>query len=146
MFLLLFYLLIIIDHLFNLFIEVLNLIHTRTKNVLLPEKMENEISEEFIIKSKAYNTDKLTISIISSITNFILLMVLIVFCFHYFESISADIFENEIIGGIFFVFLIWVIFRVISFGFSFYQTFAIEKKYGFSNTTYKLFIMDQLKI
>ncbi|MFO7883152.1 MAG: M48 family metallopeptidase, partial [Kosmotogaceae bacterium] len=63
-----------------------------------------------------------------------------------FESISADIFENEIIGGIFFVFLIWVIFRVISFGFSFYQTFAIEKKYGFSNTTYKLFIMDQLKI
>jgi STE24 endopeptidase len=108
--------------------------------------MRDEFSDAYLKKSKEYNTEKLEFSIFSGIIDFLLLMILIVFGFRYFESISADLFENEIIGGIFFVFLIWVIFRVINFAFSLYQTFAIEKKYGFSNTTYKLFLMDQLKI
>jgi STE24 endopeptidase len=141
-----FYLIIIFDRLFNLFIEFLNFNHTKKKDIILPEKIRDKFSDAYLKKSKEYNTEKLEFSIFSGIIDFILLMVLIVFGFRYFESISADLFESEIIGGIFFVFLIWVIFRVINFAFSLYQTFVIEKKYGFSNTTYKLFLMDQLKI
>ncbi|MGC9383708.1 MAG: M48 family metallopeptidase [Kosmotogaceae bacterium] len=142
----LFYSIIIFDRLFNLFIEFLNFNHTKKKNIILPEKIRDEFSDAYLKKSKEYNTEKLEFSIFSGIIDFLLLMILIVFGFRYFESISADLFEDEIIGGIFFVFLIWVIFRVINFAFSLYQSFAIEKKYGFSNTTYKLFLMDQLKI
>lgn len=52
---------------------------------------------------------------------------------------------NELITGLFFIFLLMVAKSIISLPFSIYSTFVIEERFGFNKTTPKTFFLDLLK-
>ncbi|MEA2071306.1 MAG: M48 family metallopeptidase [Asgard group archaeon] len=145
-FLILFYSIIIFDYFFKLYLEYINLIHTQKREVVIPEEMKHEFEQSFVNKSKEYTTEKQKLQIINVSTSFLLILILLLYGFPYFESISTKLFDNTILSGLYFAFLIWIIFRFVDFWFSLYRTFAVEKKYGFSNISFALFMIDQLKV
>ncbi|MDI6860860.1 MAG: M48 family metallopeptidase [Caldisericia bacterium] len=147
-----FILLFLISNLWELFLNNLNLKHAIHKGKEIPEIFKDTLQEETVEKSLNYLKDKVKLSNIETITKTIFVSFGLIYLFPLFEKISIKIinylgFKNYTFyqSIIFFVFLGLFIF-FIDLPFDIIFTFKIEKKYGFSNITKKLYIVDKIKI
>ncbi|MCL1851202.1 MAG: M48 family metallopeptidase [Bacteroidetes bacterium] len=93
-----------------------------------------------------YKFDNYRFSVISSGVSFAL-MLLMLLCkgFAFINHIVLSITDNYILQALLFFGIFYGAVTVIALPFSIYETFVIEKKYGFNTTTPRIFISDILK-
>jgi len=107
------------------------------------EKKAIILSPEKFKEAGEYKIETSKISIVNSLYDLLLFFAWIGFGFKALDSLIA--FENGIINTIVFVIAFISINYVLSLPFDLYQTFNLDKRYGFSTIDVKTFLIDQIK-
>ena len=112
----------------------------------IPEGFENYYDKKKYAKSQLYLKDKTMFGLLSS--TFSLILILIVIHTGLFGNLDIFVSENtdnQILRGLMFFGILFLINDIINIPFSIYNTFVIEEKFGFNKTTVKTYIFDKLK-
>jgi STE24 endopeptidase len=112
----------------------------------LPEKLKGICDENEYKRTQLYNKDNNRLSLWSSSFNLaVILLMLIGGGFALADNLSRSISSNSIIISLVFFGIIGFLSDIINVPFGYYDTFVIEKKYGFNTMTIKTFITDHFK-
>ena len=108
---------------------------TKKKAIILSTKKYHEAAN--------YSIDKEKLAISSSFFDFIIFIIWLSFGLKFLDT-QLNI-DNPILKAVLFINLFIIINWFLSLPFSLYQTFKLDKKYGFSNITPALYIKDTIK-
>jgi STE24 endopeptidase len=112
----------------------------------LPEKLRGICDEEEYKKTQLYEKDNLKLSFWSSSFNLAIIIVMIVAGgFAILDVFSRSLSNSNVVIALIFFGIIGAASEVINLPFSWYDTFIIEKKYGFNTMTIRTFVTDHLK-
>lgn len=90
-----------------------------------------------------YSIEKEKLAITSSFFDFIIFVFWIGFGLKFLDSFLS--FESQILKAVVFINIFLILNYIFTLPFSLYQTFKLDKKYGFSNITGSLYIKDTIK-
>ena len=108
---------------------------TKKRAIILSTKKYHEAAN--------YSIDKEKLAISSSFFDFIIFIIWLSFGLKFLDT-QLNI-DNPILKAVLFINLFIIINWFLSLPFSLYQTFKLDKKYGFSNMTPSLYIKDTIK-
>jgi len=112
----------------------------------LPEKLKGICDEEEYRKTQLYEKDNLKLSFWSSSFNLAIIIVMIVAGgFAFLDTISRSVSSNNVVIALVFFGIIGFASDLFNLPFSWFDTFVIEKKYGFNTMTIMTYITDHLK-
>jgi len=112
----------------------------------LPEKLQGICDAEEYRKSQLYHKDNDRLSFWSSTFNLAIIMAMIIAGgFAYVDNIARAITSHPVLISLVFFGIIGFASDIINIPFSIYDTFIIEKKYGFNTMTVRTFITDHIK-
>ncbi len=99
------------------------------------------LSTDNFIRAGQYSIMKERSSILETVVEYSVFLFWIIFGFDFLsKNLSSDIFSQTI-----FVFAFFTINAITTLPFEFYNKFIIDKKFGFNNSTYRLFLIDKIK-
>lgn len=130
---------IIFEILFELYLDFRQLRHLK-KSTKPVDIFQASIKEEDFKKSVAYQIDVIKFSIVTTIVS---ASILTPFIIKYLWDLTS--YGNEIVHSCLFMIFSSLIDVIISIPFSYYRKFVIEEKYGFNNSTIKLWVTDIIK-
>ena len=134
---------IVFEYLLSFSVRTLNI---RALSSKLPEEFKDVYDNEKYIKSQDYTKTNAKYSYLTSTFSLGLGLWFILSGFYNSLDLYARGFGfNEIITGILFFGILFMINDILSLPLSIYKTFVIEEKYGFNKTTYKTFVTDKIK-
>ncbi len=112
----------------------------------LPEKLKGICDGEEYRKTQLYEKDNKRLSFWSSTFNLAVILIMIIAGgFALVDNLARTISMNAVIISLVFFGIIGFASDLINIPFSFYDTFIIEKKYGFNTMTLRTFITDHIK-
>ncbi len=112
----------------------------------IPEGFENYYDKKKYAKSQLYLRDKTMFGLLSSTFSLILILIVIhTGLFGNLDIFVSETTDNQILRGLMFFGILFLINDIINIPFSIYSTFVIEEKFGFNKTTVKTYIFDKLK-
>jgi STE24 endopeptidase len=112
----------------------------------LPEKLKGICDEEEYRKTQLYQKENNRLSLWSSFLNLaVILIVIVAGGFALIDNLARALSGNIIIISLIFFGFIGIVSDLINMPFSAYDTFVIEKKYGFNTMTIRTFITDHIK-
>jgi len=112
----------------------------------LPEKLKGVCLEEEYRKSQHYEKDNRKLSFWSSAFNLaVILAMIIAGGFSLVDGVARTFSMNMIVIALIFFGIIGFVSEIINIPFSWYDTFVIEKRYGFNTMTVRTFITDHIK-
>jgi len=122
-------------------------------NSKIPKQLEEHVDEEKLAKSKAYQKDNFKFAFVTDALDVIETILIFKFnllplLWSFSESILIKFGYNseyEILHSLIFIGLFKIINDIINLPQDLYNTFVIEAKHGFNNTTLKLYIIDEIK-
>ena len=122
---------------------VLNIVQYRSANNPTPANVADVFDADTYARWKAYSAEKSRLSILSTVANFVVGMVLLI-------SGAYAAFASLFGSGIFLqlmavVLLDTVVSVLVSVAFSYVENMVIEQKYGFNRTSGKTFFTDQIR-
>jgi STE24 endopeptidase len=126
--------------------RILEYLNSKMWSETLPEKLKNICDEEEYRKTQLYQKDNKRLSFWSSSFNLILILLMI--CaggFALIDNIVRSLNSNSIFISLLFFGIIGFASDVFNIPFSWYDSFVIEKKYGFNKMTIRTFITDHIK-
>ena len=124
----------------------LDYLNSKMWSDILPEKLKGICDEEEYRKSQLYHRENNRLALWSSTLNLAVILIAIAAGgFALIDNLSRTISNNIILVSLIFFGIIGLISDLINIPFSFYDTFVIEKKYGFNKMTVRTFITDHLK-
>lgn len=139
----LFILIPVAGYLLERYLEHLNV---RMWSEKLPEKLKGICDEKKYRLSQLYYRKNLKLSFWSSTLNLaVIIMMLTAGGFALVDNIARSMSGNNILISLIFFGIIGVASELINLPFSWYDTFVIEKKFGFNTMTRHTFITDQIK-
>ncbi len=134
---------IIFEYVLSTFSSVLNM---NSIDERIPEGFENYYDKKKYAKSQLYLKDKTMFGLLSSTFNLILILIVIhTGLFGNLDIFVSETTDNQILRGLMFFGILFLINDIINIPFSIYSTFVIEEKFGFNKTTVKTYIFDKLK-
>ena len=135
--------LVIFNYLFSTVLDYINGKNWKTE---VPPVMKDFYDEDKYLKAKNYSKEKGKVSLISStLSTLITLLFLIFEGYGWLDNFISLYYDIPFLkSGIFFL-VLFILSDFISIPFSCYNTFVIEEKYGFNNTTIKTFVLDKIK-
>lgn len=139
----LFLTLIIINHLWEIYLARRQANYLMKNRFRIPEMFVQDITPDDHQKSTLYANDKLRMTQVRLIYQ--LSLYLYWFPFRGAESLYMNVSNFTLTGDAVFLISFVLIQSLLSLPFSYISTFFIEKKYGFNRTTHKLFFTDLLK-
>ncbi len=125
---------------------VVNLLNLKSLNPILPKEFEDIYDKEKYKKSQNYTKSNTKFSFLTS--SFSVLISLYFIFGGLYNSIDLYVRgfgHSEILTGLLFFALLFMINDILNIPFSLYKTFTIEEKYGFNKTTIKTFFSDKVK-
>jgi STE24 endopeptidase len=126
--------------------RILNYLNSKMWSDSLPEKLKGICDEEEYRKTQLYQKDNNRLSFWSSAFNLIIIVGMIVAGgFALIDNLARDINTNPILVALLFFGIIGLASDLINIPFSWYDSFVIEKKYGFNKMTIRTFITDHIK-
>lgn len=135
--------LIIVDWLFSLFVEVLNL---RNFSAVVPEELSEVYEPDKYAKSQAYLKETTVFGEIKSFVSTVVLLAFILFGGFAWVVGLAEVYSGSLyLQAIIFTVILVILSSLMGIPFSIYSTFVIEEKYGFNKTSPKTFIIDQIR-
>ncbi len=112
----------------------------------LPEKLQGICDAEEYRKSQLYHKDNEKLSLWSSSFNLVIVLAMIIAGgFAFVDNIARSITSHPVLISLVFFGLIGFASDLINIPFSIYDTFKIERKYGFNTMTVRTFITDHIK-
>jgi STE24 endopeptidase len=112
----------------------------------LPERLKGICDEEAYRKTQLYQKDNNRLSAWSSVLNLAVILIMIIASgFALVDIIARSFSANLVIIALVFFGIIGFLSDLINIPFGYYDTFVIEKKYGFNTTTPGTFITDHIK-
>ena len=137
------YLLVI---LFTYWLKYRNVSHLKRFCSLIPREFEGQIDQALLNRARNYTVENIRFGFFSSIFNKAILL-LFLFCglLDVYNSWIAALNLPFILSGVIFFMLLIYADTIIEIPFSLYHTFVIERKYGFSTMSIKLWIADFAK-
>jgi STE24 endopeptidase len=131
------------EHLTEFILSSLNLRQTRKNEAEIPAFFREKISMEEYQKSIAYTRAKAKLGLLeSAVLGIVFWLFLLTGSYGAAEQWSRSLGLSAIPSGLLFLFFWALIFRLASLPFSFYATFVIEERFGFNQTTGKLWLLD----
>lgn len=106
-----------------------------------------EISREEFEKSQSYSNSKMVFGLISRAVTFLVNWLLVFYMVYPFmwKLIYSRVSSNEYVSSLLFCGAMMLLDYPIGLAFDIYYTFVLEEKYGFNNSTWRVFVMDQIK-
>ena len=101
------------------------------------------MSQDKYKEAGEYAIKKERVSLLSTLVDYLMFVWWVTYGFHWLASILQT--DNSVIDAVVFLFGFFAIGYIVGLPFEIYQTFKLDKDYGFSNTTIKLYLIDQLK-
>lgn len=124
----------------------LSMLNYRHRNQPIPKIVSDIYDQEEYKKWLNYNMEITRLSVFSKIVaTLILLAFFSLGFFPFLARISNVLTSNKILQTLYFLGLYWLISNLISIPFVVYRTFVIEESFGFNTSTWKVFILDQIK-
>ena len=126
--------------------RILEHLNSKMWSETLPDKLKNICDEEEYRKTQLYQKDNNRLSFWSSTFNLILIVLMI--CtggFALIDQFVRSINSNPIFISLLFFGIIGFVSDLINIPFSWFDSFVIEKKYGFNKMTIRTFITDHIK-
>jgi STE24 endopeptidase len=112
----------------------------------LPEKLKDICDQEEYRKTQLYQKDNNRLSFWTSLFNLAVVLIMIIAGgFALIDSLARSLSLNLVIVSLMFFGIIGFASDLINIPFSWYDTFIIEKKYGFNTMTVRTFITDHIK-
>jgi STE24 endopeptidase len=112
----------------------------------LPKELKGICDEEAYRKSQLYEKENKSLSLWSSTFNTAVIITMIsAGGFALADTIVRGVSSNMVVVSLLFFGIIGFISDIINIPFSWYDTFVIEKKFGFNTMTIKTFILDHFK-
>jgi STE24 endopeptidase len=135
---------VLLNYSFSLLIKYLN-IKSLSPNV--PDEMIELYKPEKYAKSQSYTKTNTRFSLITSSFSIIIILAMIIFDgFAYIDNLAIEIVGEGVIKvALVFFGIIFVANGFLDLPFEIYDTFVIEKKFGFNKTTPKVFVADKVK-
>ncbi|MBI5096915.1 MAG: M48 family metallopeptidase [Nitrospirae bacterium] len=131
---------------FRYWLDYLNLSCLRQHGTIPPPEFEGQIDQGLLSKIRDYTIEKIWFGFISSVfNNIILLLFLFGGLLNIYNLWIASKNLSFILSGLFFFLPLLYAESTLSIPFDLYNIFKIEKKYGFSNMTFRLWVMDTIK-
>ncbi len=141
-----FFLIIIIPVAGFLLEQYLIHLNTRMWSDRLPEKLKGICPEDEYKKSQMYDRENVKLALWSSTFNLAVILIMIIAGgFSLVDGVARTFSTNLVIVALIFFALIGLASEVINIPFTWYDTFVIEKKYGFNTMTIRTFTTDILK-
>jgi len=141
-----FFLIIIIPVAGFLLEQYLIRLNTRMWSDTLPEKLKGICPEDEYRKSQMYDRENVKLAFWSSSFNLAVILIMIIAGgFSLVDGVARTFSTNLVIVALIFFAIIGLASEVINIPFTWYDTFVIEKKYGFNTMTTRTFITDILK-
>lgn len=124
----------------------LNYLNSLMWSDVLPVKLKGICDEEEYKKTQLYHKDNNKLSFWSSTFNLAVILVMIIAGgFALIDNFARTFTINAVIVSLVFFGIIGFVSDIINIPFSCYDTFVIEKKYGFNTMTIRTFITDHIK-
>lgn len=112
----------------------------------IPEQLRGIYDQEKYEKQQAYQKENSRMGLLSGSISFTIIILILAFQgFGWLDQYVRTYTDNTIFVSLIFIGILYIGNEVISLPFSLYDTFVIEKKYGFNKSTPSLFWIDQLK-
>lgn len=112
----------------------------------IPEQLIGIYDQEKYQKQQAYQKENSRIGLFSGFISFTIIFLLLVFNgFGWLDQYIRVYVDNTILVSLSFIGILYIGNEILSLPFSYYDTFVIEKKYGFNKSTPRIFWVDQLK-
>ncbi len=126
--------------------QVLNYLSDKGWDIPLPDFIKSSYTESLYEKARNYHhaSDRLAL-VKSSISLIILLAVLFLNGFEYYDQWVRSITPNASLQMLLFFGVLFFISDILSLPFQWYATFTIEENYGFNKTTPATFFLDKIK-
>ena len=141
-----FYLILIIPVAGFIAESYLNYLNSTMWSDTLPEELKGICDDDEYRKTQLYQKDNNRLSLFSSIFNLIIVLAMIILAgFAVIDSFARSLSENYVVISLLFFGIIGFVSDIINIPFSWYDTFVIEKKYGFNTMTIRTFITDHIK-
>jgi len=141
-----FYLIIIIPVAGFIIERYLDHLNSKMWSESLPLKLKGICDEEEYRKSQLYQKENNVLSLWTASFNLVIILVMIVAGgFALFDDIARSFTMNIVLISLIFFGIIGFASDIINIPFSFYDTFVIEKKYGFNTMSVRTFITDHIK-
>jgi len=139
--------LIIIIPVAGFFVErYLDHLNSKMWSEKLPEKLHGICDEQEYRKTQLYQRENNSLSLWTSSFNLVVILVMIIAGgFAVVDDLARSVSMNIIIISLLFFGIIGFASDLINIPFSFYDTFVIEKKYGFNTMSVRTFITDHIK-
>ena len=124
----------------------LNIEHLKKHGHSVPDEFRGEIDEETLSRMTQYTVASSAFASLESLfDDAVLLLVLFAGLFPWLAGVAAAWNPQPIWAGLFFFMLLYLAGVILDVPFNLYSTFVIEKKFGFSTMTPRLWITDLLK-
>jgi len=131
---------------FDYWLTYLNLRHLKQHGSTIPSEFRGEIDEGLLRKTVEYTVENTGFGLLSSAFDSIILLI---FFFggllNTYNTWIASLNLSFILLGIVFFMILFYAESILSIPFSLYRTFRIERKYGFSTMTLRLWTSDFIK-
>lgn len=134
---------ILLNFFLSTLISYLNIKSLKTE---VPEEMIEFYDSEKYKKSQNYTRTNTRFSLISRTFSLVILLLMLSFNgFAFIDKLASNYAEGTILISLVFFGIIFLANGIINLPFEIYDTFVIEKKFGFNKTTPKIFIGDKIK-
>lgn len=134
------------DFFINQLLEFIDWSFRKKHGTEVPKELEGHVDSEKLKQVCAYEDAKYFFWIPKNIVNMIISVALVVSGFYVWVfNLSWDWTSNVYLTILLFVFLSSIPSTVLMIPFKLYREFKIEKKFGFSNMTLKMYILDSIK-
>jgi len=112
----------------------------------IPSRLTGIYNEDEYAKQQEYQKENSRFGLYTSLFSFVVLLtVLLLGGFGWFDEYLRQYISNEIVLTLIFFGIIYLINDVITLPFDYYATFVIEERFGFNKSTKPVFWADQLK-
>lgn len=133
--------------LLNFFLSTLiSYLNIKSLKTDVPEEMIEFYDSEKYKKSQNYTRTNTRFSLISGTFSLIIILLMLFFNgFAFIDKLASDYADGTVLISLVFFGIIFLANGIINLPFEIYDTFVIEKKFGFNKTTPKIFIGDKIK-
>ena len=134
---------IVADFLIDRYVDYLN---TTRWSDRLPGELEGIYDEKKYAQQQAYHRENHRFGLLTSTFNFALVVgMLVFFGFAWLNSVVFGWTASSVLAALLFFGVLMMSAEVVNLPFSWYDTFVIEEKYGFNQSSVRTFVLDKLK-
>ncbi|GAP67944.1 Zn-dependent protease with chaperone function [Bacteroidales bacterium 6E] len=134
---------IVADFLIDRYVDFLN---TTRWSDRLPDEVKGIYDEKKYAQQQAYQRENHRFGLLTSTFNFVLVLgMLLLFGFAWLNSVVLGWTASPVWAALLFFGILMMAAEVVNLPFAWYDTFVIEEKYGFNQSSVRTFVFDKLK-